>query len=101
MRLVMILSLGFTFSFQSVAENVERGGELYQQYGCVQCHGAKGEGTQEFQSPRIGGQQDWYIEKALADFGKNGVRGRIHTKKPIRMNAGDRSDLAAYVSRLK
>ena len=93
--------MGLIFSFGSMAGDKERGAKLYQQLNCKECHGAKGEGLQNFQAPRIGGQHVWYIEKALGDFGKKGVRGRVHTKKPIRMTDGDRADLAAYISNLK
>ena len=93
--------LGVTASFSLMAENGENGARLYERLGCVQCHGAKGEGLREFQAPRIGGQQAWYIQKSLADFGKKGVRGRAHTKKSIKMTDKDRSDLAAYISSLK
>ena len=101
MRLRVVFSIGLIFSFKVMASNAEKGGKLYQKLNCIQCHGAKGEGSQEFQAPRIGGQQAWYIEKTLGDFGKNGVRGRVHTKKPIRMGDGDKADLAAYISNLK
>ena len=101
MRLV-ILSLGLSFPFFVVeAGDAGKGAELYQRFDCIQCHGAKGEGMVDFKAPRIGGQQAWYIEKALADFGKNGVRGGKHTKKVMKISASERSDLAAYVSNLK
>ena len=101
MRRTIVPSLVVMLSFQSMAGNVERGSQLYRQLNCIQCHGAKGEGLQEFQTPRIGGQRAWYIEKALGDFGKKGVRGRTHTKKSMKMSVGDRADLAAYISNLK
>ena len=101
MERMVVLILGVTVSFASLAGNGERGEKLYQQFKCIQCHGARGEGLQEFQAPRIGGQQAWYIEKALGDFGSGGVRGRVHTSKPMRMSAGDRADLAVYISALR
>ena len=101
MKLTVTLAMGVMLSFQTMAGNADRGAMLYQKHGCVQCHGAKGEGLEEFLAPRIRGQQDWYIEKSLADFGKKGVRGRVHTKKAMKLSATDRSDLAVYISNLK
>ena len=98
----LVVLWGIIFSFQASASgDADRGAKLYQQLNCIQCHGDKGEGNIEFRAPRIGGQQAWYIEATLGDFGKNGVRGRAHTKKPIKMTAKDRADLAAYIGNLK
>ena len=100
MKILMVL-WGLVFSLQVQAGDVERGAKLYQNLNCMGCHGEKGEGNIEFRAPRIGGQLAWYIETTLGEFGKKGVRGRIHTKKQMKMSGKDRADLAAYVSALK
>ena len=41
---------------------------------CASCHGAEGEGNIALNSPKIAGQQAWYLERQLNYF-KNGVRG--------------------------
>jgi cytochrome c oxidase subunit 2 len=44
-------------------------------YGvCVACHGAQGEGNQAMNSPKLAGQEDWYLIRQLKAF-KEGVRG--------------------------
>jgi cytochrome c oxidase subunit II len=41
---------------------------------CVACHGADGAGNQAMNSPRIAGQEDWYLKRQLEAF-KEGIRG--------------------------
>ena len=41
---------------------------------CVACHGAKGEGSEALNAPRLAGQHDWYLIRQLSNF-KAGVRG--------------------------
>jgi cytochrome c oxidase subunit 2 len=41
---------------------------------CASCHGAEGEGNIALNSPKIAGQQAWYLERQLNYF-KKGVRG--------------------------
>lgn len=48
------------------------GKALYQV--CAACHGLEGEGKQELNSPKISGQEDWYLVRQLAYF-KHGIRG--------------------------
>lgn len=48
------------------------GKALYQT--CSACHGANGEGNQALNSPKLSGQEDWYLTRQLHYF-KSGVRG--------------------------
>ena len=48
------------------------GAALYQT--CSACHGANGEGNQALNSPKLTGQEDWYLTRQLHYF-KSGVRG--------------------------
>ncbi|MFT7692271.1 MAG: cytochrome c oxidase subunit 2 [Candidatus Latescibacterota bacterium] len=41
---------------------------------CVACHGAQAEGNKLLNSPRLAGQEDWYIKSQLFKF-KQGIRG--------------------------
>ena len=41
---------------------------------CATCHGAQGEGNPQLNSPKIAGQQAWYLERQLKHF-KEGARG--------------------------
>jgi cytochrome c oxidase subunit 2 len=41
---------------------------------CAACHGAQGEGNPALNSPKLAGQQAWYVERQLNYF-KQGIRG--------------------------
>lgn len=41
---------------------------------CAACHGAQGEGNPSLNSPKLAGQQAWYVERQLNYF-KQGIRG--------------------------
>jgi cytochrome c oxidase subunit 2 len=41
---------------------------------CAACHGAQGEGNPALNSPKLSGQQAWYVERQLSYF-KQGIRG--------------------------
>jgi cytochrome c oxidase subunit 2 len=41
---------------------------------CATCHGAAGEGNQALNSPKLAGQEAWYMRRQLEYF-KNGARG--------------------------
>ncbi len=62
----------------TVVGDVARGEELY--LTCTACHGAAGEGKYATSSPRLAGQDDWYMVRQLDHF-TSMVRG------------GDRRDL--------
>ena len=41
---------------------------------CAACHGAKGEGNQALNAPKLAGQAGWYLARQLTNF-KHGMRG--------------------------
>ena len=73
---------------------------------CQACHGTDGMGNKALNSPKIAGQEAWYIERQLKNY-KAGIRG-THPKDRFGMQmramaltlADDHSirDMAAYVS---
>lgn len=72
---------------------------------CAACHGAKAEGNQAMNAPKLAGQDVWYIVSSLKRF-KSGVRG---AKDPIAMTMGPMAamlsdkqieDVAAYIGTL-
>ena len=73
---------------------------------CQACHGVDGMGNKALNSPKIAGQEPWYLERQLKNF-KAGIRG-AHSKdkygmqmRPMALTlADDQSirDMAAYVS---
>lgn len=77
---------------------LERGSNLYQK--CIVCHGKLGEGKKSQNSPRIGGQLEWYIEQQLANM-KSGERVNAVMNPYLKpLDAQDFKDLAAYITRL-
>jgi len=73
---------------------------------CQACHGADGMGNKALNSPKIAGQEPWYLERQLKNF-KAGIRGADSKDtygmqmRPMALTlADDQSirDMAAYVS---
>ncbi|MGB8330148.1 MAG: c-type cytochrome [Polyangiales bacterium] len=52
--------------------SLEYSTDLYD--GCVQCHGARGEGNQDLGAPAIAGLQRWYVKAQVRKF-KRSQRG--------------------------
>ena len=59
-------------SKQSTSGDVDRGRKLY--VTCGTCHGMNGQGNYATNSPKLSGQEDWYLRRQLENF-KTGVRG--------------------------
>jgi cytochrome c oxidase subunit 2 len=76
---------------------------------CQQCHGAKGEGNQTLNSPRLRHSSDWYLASALERY-KAGIRG-TSPKNPngalmrgMAMSLADDQaikDVVAYITTLR
>ena len=73
---------------------------------CQACHGVDGMGNKALNSPKIAGQEPWYLERQLKNF-KAGIRGAdskdtygIQMRPMALTLADDQSirDMAAYVS---
>ena len=73
---------------------------------CQACHGADGMGNKALNSPKIAGQEPWYLERQLKNF-KAGIRGADPKDKygmqmrPMALTLTDDQsirDMAAYVS---
>jgi cytochrome c oxidase subunit 2 len=56
----------------TVQGNVEAGKALYAT--CAACHGQKGEGNAQLNSPALAGQEGWYLVRQLDNY-KKGLRG--------------------------
>ena len=75
---------------------------------CQACHGANGMGNKALNSPKIAGQETWYLERQLKNF-KKGIRGAdpkdrfgMQMRAMALTLADDQSirDMAAYVSNM-
>jgi len=92
----------------ALAQNAERGQELYQL--CGECHGAEGQSNHLYLAPVIAGLPLWYVEGQLHLF-KDGGRG-LHfddlpgmRMRPMAMSlrtehGDDLKDVSAYVATL-
>ena len=88
----------------SLAGNPAKGKARYMV--CQACHGADGMGNKALNSPKIAGQEPWYLERQLKNF-KAGIRGAepkdrygMQMRAMALTLADDQSirDMAAYVS---
>ncbi len=77
---------------------LERGHGFYKR--CIVCHGKRGEGKKSQNSPRIGGQHDWYLFSQLESM-KNGSRiNKVMNPYLKKLSSQDFKDLASYISKL-
>ena len=101
-------TLLFTFSSLNVAyaADVEAGKMAYAV--CAACHGANGEGNVALNSPKIAGQEPWYVRRQLELF-RSGARGTAAgdiygmQMRPMAMSIVDEAaieNLIAYVQTL-
>jgi len=88
---------------------VTAGGEAHYAAACGACHGARGQGIQAMNAPRIAGLGDWYLATQLTNF-KQRIRGAHPGDKyggqMTLMSASlsdekSRSELVAYINALK
>ncbi|TDJ26645.1 MAG: c-type cytochrome [Gammaproteobacteria bacterium] len=101
-------TLLITFSSLNVAyaADVEAGKMAYAV--CAACHGANGEGNVALNSPKIAGQEPWYVRRQLELF-RSGARGTAAgdiygmQMRPMAMSIVDEAaieNLIAYVQTL-
>ena len=91
----------------SLSGDVERGQHLYQT--CGTCHGVNGEGNYATNSPRLRGQEDWYVKRQLQNF-IGGVRGvhredlfgpQMRSMSRMLRTEKDINDVVAYINTLE
>jgi len=102
-EMTVFLGIGLTLNAYA-AGDVTKGKAAYAV--CATCHGSDGMGNKALNSPKIAGQEPWYLERQLKNF-KKGIRGS-NAKDPYGMQmrpmaltlANDQAilDMAAYVS---
>jgi cytochrome c oxidase subunit II len=90
----------------STGGDAVRGKKLYTT--CGTCHGRDGEGNYGTNSPRLSGQEDWYLKRQLANF-RVGIRGKhpfdLFGQQMVSMSQmlrteKDVNDVLAYISTL-
>ena len=90
----------------SVTGDIDRGRKLY--VTCGTCHGLDGQGNYALNSPRLSGQEDWYLKRQLNNF-RQGIRGKhphdlfgqqmVSMSRMLR-NEKDINDVLAYINTL-
>jgi cytochrome c553 len=92
--------------FAEAKEATASGEELFEL--CKSCHGAYGEGQEQFHAPAIAGLPQWYIEAQLKKF-RSGARGTHPNDitgmmmRPMTRSfhtAGDLTTVAAFVANM-
>ncbi len=61
-----VLGLTLTAHADRTNSPPNRGEALY--VSCAQCHGAKAEGLESTQAPRLAGRESWFIQRQLEEF---------------------------------
>lgn len=110
MKLKSILAVAALATLSSAgvlaAGDVERGKTLYAT--CGACHGPNGEGMEALNSPKLAGQEEWYLIRQLQNF-KTGVRGnnprdtygmQMAPMAQILVDDQAMQDVAAYIKSL-
>jgi len=99
-------TLPFTESEQSITGDIARGEDMYST--CGVCHGESGEGNYATNSPRLSGQEDWYMKRQLMNF-KDGIRGahpgdifgpQMASMSRMLRTEDDINDIIAYINTL-
>ena len=104
LAVLLFCSISFLSSKGFSAGDAKKGKPFYQV--CAACHGAAGEGKKALNSPKLAGQEDWYIVRQLKNF-KEGIRGTNPKDiygaqmRPMAMtmpNDQAMEDVAAYIA---
>ena len=91
----------------TLSGDVDRGQHLYQT--CGTCHGLNGEGNYATNSPRLRGQEDWYLKRQLQNF-ISGIRGthrqdlfgpQMRSMSRMLRSEEDINDVVAYINTLE
>ena len=99
-RLIALLLLGACVSGASASGNAEKGAEKAKQV-CAACHGVDGNKPLQPDYPRLAGQHEDYLYKALRDYKSGARKGAIMGSQAANLSRQEMQDLAAYFSRQK
>jgi len=94
-RIVLVLALCPLVPAAQAAGNAERGAEKAKQV-CATCHGADGNTPLQVEYPRIAGQHEDYLMKALRDYKSGARKNAIMGAQAANLSRQEMQDLAAY-----
>ena len=97
MKKLLLLALAACFSAQALASGDAASGKQKSQ-ACAACHGADGNTPTGPDFPRLAGQHEDYLLKALKDYKSGARKNPIMAGQVGGLSAQDMADLAAYFS---
>ncbi len=101
MRIVWFAVLLMGLTAPAMAGDAAKGKAAYAI--CAACHGPAGAGIQAMNSPKISGQEPWYLERQLKAF-KSGIRGAAPgdmygaQMRPMAMQLADDAAIANVIA---
>ncbi len=99
MKRMLVLALTTLASGALAAGHADRGAEKAKQV-CAACHGADGNTPLQPDYPRIAGQHEDYLYKALRDYQSGARKNAIMGSQAANLSRQDMQDLAAYFASL-
>ena len=96
-RTIALLALCVLSTAAVAAGNADRGAEKAKQV-CAACHGADGNAPLQAEYPRIAGQHEDYLYKALRDYKSGARKNAIMGAQVGNLSRQEMQDLSAYFS---
>jgi cytochrome c553 len=100
MRKLLLLAFAACFSAPAAAAGDAESGKQKSQ-ACAACHGADGNKPMAPDFPRIAGQYQDYLYRALLDYKSGARKNPVMAGQVTNLSAQDLADLAAYFSSQK
>ena len=99
-RTIALLALSVFSIVAFAAGNAERGAEKAKQ-ACAACHGADGNTPLQAEYPRVAGQHEDYLVKALREYKSGARKNAIMGSQVANLSRQDMQDLAAFFASQK
>jgi cytochrome c553 len=99
-RMTILIVLAMLGSSAIAGGSAEHGADKAKQV-CAPCHGADGDTPLQAEYPRIAGQSQDYLYKALRDYRSGARKNAIMGAQAANLSGQDMQDLAAHFSGLK
>ena len=97
-RILLIALLAFASSHVQAGGNVGAGAEKAKP--CAACHGADFNTPVTPDIPRLAGQHEDYLARALADYKEGSRKNPVMSGQAAALSAQDIRDVAAYLANL-
>jgi len=98
-KAALIVTLALASTGVALAQNAAAGGAKAKEV-CAACHGPDGGGVQQFPDyPKLAGQYEDYLFKALRDYKSGARKNAIMASQAQGLSTKEMRDLAAYYAR--